>query len=382
MMKTITLKKGRERSVQRMHPWIFSGGIQSFSEKISEGEIVRVVDVNQKFQALGFYEGGSLAVKLLSFEDVNINVTWLTEQIRKAQSYRRQLSLPSKKTTAYRLVHGEGDGLPGLIIDIYGEVAVVQPHSVGMTQRLAWIKEALNSLGFETIVNKPVGKAKPEVLSGSVNERISIKEDGVGYQVDVIGGQKTGFFLDQRDNRRLLGQMSKGANVLNVFSYTGGFSMSAAVGGAKSVVSVDASGQALEVAEANAQLNDVASIHTSVKTDAIPFLESLDDEFDIIVLDPPAFAKHKSARHAAIQAYRRINQAAMKRLQPGGILLTFSCSQVVDRAMFDNMVLSASVNLGRRVQILHKVRQPADHPVSLSHPEGEYLKGLVLRMLD
>ncbi len=378
----VRLKKGRERSVERGHPWVFSGAIQDDSSQLSDGQIVDVVSFNKNFLGRGMYAGGSLCVKVLTLKDEPIDQSWFDRVLKDAFDWRHQLGLVSKKTNAYRLVHGEGDGIPGLIVDIYGEVAVIQPHAKGMTDRLDMLVISLKALGFDNVVHKPVGKGKAEVLCGQVQERTEIVEDGLKYHVDVIAGQKTGFFLDQRDNRVLLKGYSKGKRVLNVFSYTGGFSISAAKGGAKEVISVDASSAALELAEGNAQLNGVSKLHKILKVDAVPYLEGMEESYDIIVLDPPAFAKHKSARHSAIQAYRRINQAALEHLPKGGILFTFSCSQVVDRHMFDNMLLSAAVNAGKRIQILHKLRQPADHPVNLAHPEGEYLKGLAVRVMD
>jgi len=381
-MHSLVLKKGREKSIERKHPWIFSGALKSVPHDVSEGDVVRVEGANGQFLAIGHYSSSSLAVKVLSFEDETIDDAWFGGRLNMAMEFRKSIGLPSAQTNAYRLVHGEGDFLPGLIIDVYDEVAVIQPHSEGMNRSLKTISNVLNNLGFAHVVHKPVGKGKPEVLSGEVSERTAIKEDGNDYHVDVIGGQKTGFFLDQRTNRKLLSDYAEGKSVLNVFSYTGGFSISALSGKAEKVVSLDASAKALTLAEENAQLNGFGDRHSVVKADAVPYLDHLSEAFDIIVLDPPAFAKHKSARHKAIQAYRRINESALRHLEPGGLLFTFSCSQVVDRSLFYSMAMSAAINAGKRVQVLGHLRQPQDHPVSLFHPEGEYLKGLLLRVLD
>ncbi|MEQ9186378.1 MAG: class I SAM-dependent rRNA methyltransferase [Cryomorphaceae bacterium] len=378
----LRLKKGREKSVERGHPWVFSGAVQDDSGNLEEGQIINLLGFDKSFLGKGMYACGSLCLKVLTLVDEPIDQHWFDDKLKIAFDWRVKLGLVSEATNAYRLLHGEGDGIPGLIIDIYHTVAVIQPHAKGMTDRLSMIVESLKRLGFIHIVHKPIGKGKSEVLLGEVSERTEIKEDGLKYHVDVLEGQKTGFFIDQRDNRQLLKQYSRGNRVLNVFSYTGGFSISAAQGGANEVISIDASTKALALAESNAHLNGFGKLHTTVKVDAVPYLEGMAESFDVIVLDPPAFAKHKSARHSAIQAYRRINQAAIEHLPKGGVLFTFSCSQVVDRHMFDNMLLSAAVNAGKRIQILHKLRQPADHPVNLAHPEGEYLKGLVVRIMD
>ncbi len=382
MSNVIQLSKGREKSIERFHPWIFSGAISKKPDGIKEGDVVDITDFKGAFLAQGHYADGSLAIKILTFKNELIDAEWFHNRLKAAVDLRKSIELPSKKTSAYRLVHGEGDSLPGLIVDVYAGTAVLQPHSAGMTNSLPLIVEALKGLKFKNILHKPVGKQKTEVLLGEVTNRIQIAEHGIAYNVDVLKGQKTGFFLDQRDNRKLLETYSNKKSVLNVFSYSGGFSMSAAKGGAIKVVSVDASQGALDLAEENAQLNNYSEIHSSLKVDAVPYIESMDEAFDLIVLDPPAFAKHKSARHSAIQAYRRINEAAIKKLKPGGVLFTFSCSQVVDRDLFSSTIVSAAINAGKQLQVLHHLRQPADHPVSIAHPEGEYLKGLVLRVLS
>jgi 23S rRNA (cytosine1962-C5)-methyltransferase len=379
-VSTITIKKGREKSLQRKHPWVFSGAIQSIEGNPKDGELAAVMSHNKDFLGIGHYQNNSITVKILSFENEAIDQSWYDKKIGEAKAMREALGFPNKLTNAYRLVHGEGDGIPGLIIDIYAGVAVIQSHSPGITLALKNISKTLQGLGFDHVVSKPVGKEKPQVLAGEVNEITNALESGATYQIDITGGQKTGFFLDQRDNRDLLNSLAKDKTVFNVFSYTGGFSIAALMGGAEKVFSVDSSAGALSLAEQNANVNGFADKHVSLKVDAVPYLENMTETYPIIVLDPPAFAKHKSARHNAIQAYRRINEAAIKKVEKGGYLLTFSCSQVVDKQMFYDTIMSAAINAGRQVQVLKHLRQPADHPVSLFHPEGEYLKGLLLRI--
>jgi len=264
---------------------------------------------------------------------------------------------------------------------VYADVVVVQPHSVGMERDIEFIRQGLVQLGYKHIVHKPVDKRAAQVLAGEVSERIEVKENAMRFHVDVLKGQKTGFFIDQRDNRALIQRYAKGKRVLNAFSYSGGFSVAAALAGAVEVHSLDASASALSLAKENAVLNGLVEKHRTIKQDAVKYLSSMTDRYDLIVLDPPAFAKHKSARHQAIQAYKRINLAALEQLEPGGVLFTFSCSQVIDELLFKNTVASAAMAANFHVQLLHRMRQPADHPVHLSHPEGEYLKGLVLRKL-
>jgi len=379
-ISTITINKGREKSLFRKHPWVFSGAVNKMDGNPEEGDLVAVKSSNNEFLGLGHYQNNSITVKILSWTDQPIDQAWYDQKLTEAKEMRAALGFPSNHTNAYRLSHGEGDGISGLIIDIYNDVAVVQAHSAGMTKSMPLIANSLQKLGFKNIVSKPAGKEKPQVILGEVKEITNAMESGATFQVDIIGGQKTGFFLDQRDNRDLLGTLAKDKEVFNVFSYTGGFSIAALKGGATKAISVDSSASALALADQNAMVNGFAEKHVSMKVDAVPYLENMTEEYPIIVLDPPAFAKHKSARHNAIQAYRRINEAAMKKVSKGGYLLTFSCSQVVDRQMFYDTIMSAAINSGREVQVLKHLRQPADHPVSLFHPEGEYLKGLLLRI--
>lgn len=378
---TIYIRAGREKSIQRFHPWVFSGSVLRVEGQPEEGDLVRLLDARGGFLGLGHYNKGSIAVKVLSFAEEEINEAWYRRRLERAAHLRKSIGMPHPDTNAYRLVHGEGDGLPGLIADIYGDVAVLQPHSRGMELACVQLARAVVDLGLAAnVVLKPLAREAPRVLNGNVQERTAILENGMRFHVDVLAGQKTGFFLDQRDNRHLLRSYAAGKRVLNVFSYTGGFSVAALAGGALEAISLDSSTQALALAEENATLNEAAGKHRSLKADAVPYLENMHETYDVIVLDPPAFAKHMSARHNAIQAYRRINEAAMKNLVPGGLLFTFSCSQVVDRQLFQDTLVSAALNAGKKVKVLHHLRQPADHPVSIFHPEGEYLKGLVLEV--
>lgn len=374
----ITIKRGREKSLQRYHPWVFSGSIHKVEGEPQSGDLVQLVDSRGNAIGLGHYNKGSITVKVLTFKEESIDADWYADRLQKAWTLREKAGFPNATTDAYRLVHGEGDGLPGLIIDVYHQVAVIQCHSLGMEQQVQLLADILVKLGIPAVVHKPLDKKAPIVLRGEVDERTAVLENDLRFHVDVLRGQKTGFFLDQRDSRYLVKQYAKDKEVLNVFSYTGGFSVAALKGGAQSVISLDSSAAVLELADENAVLNGYGEHHRSLKADAVPYLENMAEEYDLIVLDPPAFAKHMSARHNAIQAYRRINEAAMKRIRPGGMLFTFSCSQVIDKQLFYDTVASAAINSGRQVQVLHHLRQPADHPVSMFHPEGEYLKGVAL----
>lgn len=375
----VYLGKGRDKSVLRRHPWVFSGAIASSERDLKEGELVQVVGQDERFLGIGHCCSGSLAIKVLTFEEEVVDATWFETRLAHAATKRALLALPNSGTNCYRMVHGEGDMLPGLIVDVYDTVAVIQPHSVGMEMSLPHIVGGLQKLGISNILHKPITRSQStSVLSGEIPELVQVAENEIKLFVDVLKGQKTGFFIDQRDNRSLLRQYAKGKSVLNVFSYTGGFSLSALAGGADSVVSVDSSSMALDLAAQNVQINEFSGEHKSLKMDALPYLDNMDEAYDIIVLDPPAFAKHKSARHRAVKAYQRINEAGLRNVKPGGILFTFSCSQVVDNQLFFDTIKAAAINVGRSISVLHRMRQPADHPVSIYHPEGEYLKGLVL----
>ena len=388
-MTTIRLKPKKEENVLRFHPWIFSGRIHSVSGRPQEGDLVRVVGYDGTFLAIGHYQIGSIMVRILSFTDRPIDRAFWQERIRSAYALRRAISLAgNSQTDAYRLIHGEGDNLPGLVVDIYGRTAVMQAHSVGMHT----VRETLASIlveeieGVENVYYKSEGTmpfkapVKPQdgYLIGGTADFTAI-ENGLKFHADWIGGQKTGFFIDQRENRSLLESYAKGRNVLNMFCYTGGFSLYAMRGGAALVHSVDSSAKAIELTDRNIAMNFGSDPrHTSFTADAFSFLDNIRDRYDLIILDPPAFAKHRDALHNALQGYRRINAKAFSQIRPGGILFTFSCSQAVSREQFRLAVFSAAAQSRRSVRIIHQLTQPADHPVNIYHPEGEYLKGLVL----
>ena len=391
MIKEIKLKKGRDESVRRFHPWIFSGAVACADDSIKEGDVVRVVSSEGNFLAYGHYQEGSISVRILSFdESVLPEGDFWVNRIKSARRMRESLALTG--TTCYRLVHGEGDGLPGLVIDIYGEVAVLQAHSAGMFLTRKEIASALEKVygdALKAVYDKSEGTAPHKAgldlndgyLLGTYSDESVVLENGHKFTVNWKEGQKTGFFLDQRDNRFLVGEYAKGRNVLNLFCYTGGFSIYALSCGAERVVSVDSSRSAIEMLERNIDINfSVSNVnHTSVCDDAIDYLHGVENgTFDMMIVDPPAFAKHRGALNNALRAYRRLNEAAISKIAPGGYLFTYSCSQVVDRNMFYLTVFSAAAATGRNVRILRRLTQPADHPVNIYHPEGEYLKGLLL----
>lgn len=389
-MKEIILKKGKEESLGRRHPWVFSGAIARTPSNIKEGEWVEVRDHNGKLLGRGHYQIGSITVRLLTFGEEPFSESIYEERLLNAFRLRKSLGLIREDNDSYRLVHGEGDFLPGLVVDIYGDTAVMQAHSPGMHLERNIIADALvgipdakiRNVYYKSETTLPfMARLDPQngYLIGHYDGNIAL-ENGLQFSIDWLKGQKTGFFLDQRDNRSLLEKYSQGKNVLNMFCYTGGFSVYALRGGAERVVSVDSSSKAIALTEANVALNfPDCDRHEAVATDAFKFLDSIGDgEYDLIVLDPPAFAKHKSALRNGLIGYRRLNAKAFEKIRKGGILFTFSCSQVVTREAFRLAVFSAAVQSGRRVQILHQLVQPADHPVDIAHPEGEYLKGLVL----
>ena len=399
MYKTIQLKKGKEDSLKRFHPWIFSGAIQRIDEGISEGDTVRVITSQGEFIAIGHYQIGSIAVRVLAFNDCEINSAFWYNKLLSALQMRQSIGIADSPTNnTYRLVHGEGDGLPGLIIDCYGKTAVLQAHSVGMHYVRKDIAAALKEVMGERIENiyyksettlpykaelnaeeaEEADGLKNGFLYGGSNENTAI-ENGLKFHVDWLRGQKTGFFVDQRENRSLLERYAKGKSVLNMFCYTGGFSFYAMRGGASAVHSVDSSAKAIELTNANVELNFPGDTrHKAFCEDAFKFLEHEGDKYDIIVLDPPAFAKHRAALRNALKGYTRLNVKAFEHIKNGGILFTFSCSQVVTKDNFRNAVFTAAAQAGRTVRILHQLHQPADHPINIYHPEGEYLKGLVL----
>lgn len=389
LYKAVTLRRGKEQSLDRFHPWIFSGAIASLPDQLEEGDTVNVVAHDGRLIGVGHYQIGSIAVRMLDFGNTVIDKEFFASRLRDALALRIALGLDRADNNAYRLVHGEGDFLPGLIIDIYGDTAVLQAHSPGMhfaRNMIALALTELDGLGVAnvyyksetTLPYKAQLDPQNDYIIGSYSTNIAI-ENGLKFHIDWLKGQKTGFFIDQRDNRSLLQRYSAGRRVLNMFCYTGGFSVYALRGGAEKVVSVDSSAKAIALTEANARLNFDDDRHESVAEDAFKYLDNMSDgEFDLIVLDPPAFAKHQSALRNALRGYQRLNAKAMEKIAHGGILFTFSCSQAVSREQFRLAVFSAAASTGRRVRILHQLTQPADHPVSIYHPEGEYLKGLVL----
>ena len=386
-MKTIQLKKGKEESLRRFHPWVFSGAIHHLDDSIDEGDIVRVVTADGQFIAVGHYQEGSIAVRVLSFSDVDIDDRFWASRLQSALQMRVAIGLAdSPANNTYRLVHGEGDHLPGLIVDIYGHTAVMQAHSIGMhlcrkqiaAQLVQVMGERIKHVYYKSETTLPYMEPENGFLYGGSDENVAI-ENGLKFYVDWLRGQKTGFFVDQRENRSLLERYAHGKRVLNMFCYTGGFSFYAMRGGAELVHSVDSSAKAIDLTNRNVELNFPADPrHKAICDDAFKFLDSATEQYDLIILDPPAFAKHRGALHNALKGYTRLNQKAFQMIQPGGLLFTFSCSQVVTKDHFRNAVFTAAALARRKVRILHQLHQPADHPVNIYHPEGEYLKGLVL----
>ena len=388
MYKEVILKKNKEESILRRHPWIFSGAIDLIDEEIVDGDIVSIYDSRKRFLAIGHFQNATIAVRIVSFEEREINQKFFTQKLGDAIQLRRNLGLFSSDNSICRLVHGEGDGLPGLIIDFYENVAVVQCHSIGMYHSLSFINKALQkniadlqavySKSSDTLHTKEI--AQDSFLFGNTNVPHIATERGIRFSIDWITGQKTGFFIDQRENRTLLGNYANGKKILNTFCYSGGFSLSALHAGAKEVHSLDSSKKAIDLTDANIALNKFKGKHKSIVADAMEYLKNLDNSYDIIILDPPAFAKHRDKRHQAIQGYKRLNEMAIKAIKPGGIIFTFSCSQVVDKYLFTNTVIAAAINSRRNIRILEQLHQPADHPINAFHPEGEYLKGLVIQV--
>lgn len=389
-MKSIILKPKKEESILRHHPWVFSGAIASMPDNLEEGELVRVISADNKILGTGHYQIGSIAVRILQFGDSDIPEDFFPRRLESAYRLRQTLGLIRPDNNCFRLVHGEGDFLPGLVIDIYGDTAVVQAHSPGMHFERMKIADALTQLPEARIRNvyyksettlpyKARLDPQNDYLIGRFDGNIAI-ENGLRFNIDWLRGQKTGFFVDQRENRALLEKYSSGRNVLNMFCYTGGFSVYAMRGGAKSVDSVDSSAKAASLTDANIELNFPGDErHRTHAVDAFKFLAEMEkDKYDLIILDPPAFAKHRSALKNGLIGYRKLNAKAFEKIKSGGVLFTFSCSQVVTREMFRLAVFTAASQSGRKVRILHQLTQPADHPVDISHPEGEYLKGLVL----
>lgn len=385
-MNKVYLKRGKEESLLRFHPWIFSGAIHHTDNGIEEGEVVRVVTENGDFIAVGHYQQGSIAVRVLTFNEVEIDDQFWESRLQSALDMRLSIGLANNpQTNAYRLVHGEGDLLPGLIIDVYGDTAVMQAHSIGMhlsrhaiAQALAKVmKNRVSNIYYKSETTLSFVEPENGFLLGETDNNIAV-ENGLKFYVDWLRGQKTGFFVDQRESRALLEKYSADKNVLNMFCYTGGFSFYAMRGGAKSVHSVDSSAKAIELTRRNVELNFPGdSRHEAFCEDAFKYLDKIQG-YNLIILDPPAFAKHRGALHNALKGYTRLNQKAFEKIEKGGILFTFSCSQVVTKEHFRNAVFTAAALAKRKVRILHQLHQPADHPINIYHPEGEYLKGLVL----
>ena len=388
--RKVYLKSGKEESLKRFHPWVFSGAIARIEGEPEEGEIVDVYTSKKDFIARGHFQIGSIAVRVLTFQQENIDHDFWKHKLEVAYDLRRSLDLAGNSiNNTYRLVHGEGDNLPGLIIDIYDHTAVMQAHSVGMHVYRMDIADALTEVMGDVVQNiyyksettlpfkAELGQENGFIKGGSP-ENVAM-EYGLKFHVDWLKGQKTGFFVDQRENRKLLEHYAKGRNVLNMFCYTGGFSFYAMRGGANLVHSVDSSAKAIDLTNQNVELNFPGDIrHKAFAEDAFKYLDRMGDQYDLIILDPPAFAKHRDALRNALRGYSKLNAKAFEKIKPGGILFTFSCSQVVDKKDFRNAVFTAAAQSGRSVRILHQLTQPGDHPVNIYHPEGEYLKGLVL----
>ncbi len=394
MYQEIVLKPKKDESLRRFHPWVFSGAIVPTAVMPAEGEVVRVLAADGSFLGVGHYQAGSISVRILSFRDEPIDRSFYRTALTCAYRLRRQLQLVRSDQNTYRLVHGEGDYLPGLIIDMYGDTAVIQAHSVGMHRDLEQItsalKEVMPSGELKHIFYKSEGTlpfkaglaAEDGYLWGGEEVEAIALENGLRFHIDWLKGQKTGFFVDQRENRKLLEQYAAGRRVLNMFCYTGGFSVYALRGGAVQVDSVDSSSRAVSLTDRNVALNfGEEPRHNAFAEDAFRFLKEIPEgKYDLIVLDPPAFAKHRGAVNHALQGYKKLNLSAFGKIAPGGILFTFSCSQVITREQFRLAVFSAAAISGRKVRILHQLTQPADHPINIYHPEGEYLKGLVLQV--
>ena len=389
--KKVYLKPGKEESLKRLHPGVFSGAHARIEGEPEEGEIVDVFTSKKEFIACGHYQVGSIAVRVLSFTQQEIDRDFWRQKLQVAKDLRVALGLiGNPENNTYRLVHGEGDNLPGLIIDVYDHTAVVQAHSAGMHVFRMEIAEALSEVMGDIVQNiyyksETTLPFKADLLArengfikGGSHENVAM-ENGLKFHVDWLKGQKTGFFVDQRENRHLLERYSKGRNVLNMFCYTGGFSFYAMRGGANLVHSVDSSAKAIDLTNENVQLNFPGDPrHQAFAEDAFKYLDRMGDQYDLIILDPPAFAKHRDAVRNALRGYTKLNAKAFEKIRPGGILFTFSCSQVVNKDNFRNAVFTAAAQSGRSVRILHQLTQPGDHPVNIYHPEGEYLKGLVL----
>ncbi|MDN3690326.1 class I SAM-dependent rRNA methyltransferase [Cyclobacterium jeungdonense] len=384
----IILKKGKEISLKRKHHWVFSGAIHQKPNTLEDGDLVKILTAKSQVVGIGFYSPGSIMVRMITFSDREITEAFWLEKLSAAYQLRKKLfSRQTQSTTAYRMVHGEGDMLPGLIIDYYDGILVIQGHHLGIIRELPSISNALQHLlgnALKAIYNKSSAalhgkteQADDWIFGG--NQALRIKENGLHFEINLEKGQKTGFFLDQRDNRTLLQRYCQGKEVLNTFCYSGGFSVYALAAGANRVTSVDISSEAIALCQKNLELNGFDSkTNPCLTADVLKLLQDIDDAYEVIILDPPAFAKNIRSRHNAVQAYKRLNAMAMKKIKSGGILFTFSCSQVIDRELFHHTVTSAALDAGRKTQVLHQVSQGADHPVNVFHQETSYLKGLIL----
>lgn len=389
---TLFLRRGKSESLKRFHPWVFSGAIAGANGKLNEGDVVRIVSNENELMGYGHYQIGSIAVRMLTFREEKIDHAFWVTRLSEALRLRKALQLTGRAdNNIYRLVHGEGDRLPGLVIDVYGKTAVMQAHSVGMHMSREQIADALIEAS-EGLIENVYYKSETTLpfkadlhqengfLRGHDEGNVAV-ENGLKFHIDWLRGQKTGFFVDQRENRSLLEHYAKGRNVLNMFCYTGGFSVYAMRGGANLVHSVDSSAKAIDLTRANAEMNFPGDArHEAFAEDAFKFLEQAGSNYDLIVLAPPAFAKHKDALPRALKGYTRLNAIAFRKIKPGGIVFTFSCSQAVNKDQFRLAVFTAAAQSGRHVRILHQLHQPADHPINIYHPEGEYLKGLVLEV--
>lgn len=389
----LTIAKGKEHSIQRKHPWVFSGALASDTTELQDGNLVCLTTKKQQILGVGHYQHATIAVRILSFDYETIDEAFYERRLSNAYQLRLRIGLLNPNNNIFRLCHGEGDLLPGLIIDYYNGVAVIQCHSFGMYRQVELIAQALQKVigpdlkaiyhkSSDTLAKREVATegAADGYLFGQVEVPHLAQENGVQYQIDWINGQKTGFFIDQRENRALLGKYAQGKKVLNTFCYSGGFSLQALQHGAELVHSLDSSKKAIALTEANVVLNQFEDRHGSIVDDAMDYMKNLPEDYDIIVLDPPAFAKHRDKRHQAIQGYKRLNAHAIRQIKPGGLIFTFSCSQVVDTLLFTNTVIAAAIEAGRSCRILEQLHQPADHPIQAFHPEGAYLKGLVIQI--
>lgn len=389
----LTIAKGKEHSIQRKHPWVFSGALASDTSELQDGDLVCLTTKKQQILGIGHFQHATISVRILSFDYETIDEAFYERRLANAYQLRLRIGLLNANNNIFRLCHGEGDLLPGLIIDFYNGVAVIQCHSFGMHRQVELIAQALQKVigadlkaiyhkSSDTLPKREVASdgAPDGYLFGEVATPHLALENGVQYQIDWINGQKTGFFIDQRENRALLGKYAQGKKVLNTFCYSGGFSLQALQHGATLVHSLDSSKKAIVLTDANVALNRFEDRHGSIVEDAMDYMKNLPEDYDIIVLDPPAFAKHRDKRHQAIQGYKRLNAHAIRQIKPCGLIFTFSCSQVVDTLLFTNTVIAAAIEAGRSCRILEQLHQPADHPIQAFHPEGAYLKGLVIQI--